>query len=85
MHKLSSEDHFKLCSEALKKFNPNGKIFTTDMNPELSSACQISDGYLKVPRVTDKDYLKILKVFLQHQNYPTHYNYTVDLAGVSYL
>ncbi len=49
--------------ETLKQFNPDGKVFTTDMNPTLSSACQISDGYLKVPRVTDKNYLTILKEY----------------------
>ncbi|MEA1953172.1 MAG: ATP-grasp domain-containing protein [Campylobacterota bacterium] len=49
--------------DTLKKFNPNGKVFTTDMNPFLSSACQVSDGYLKVPRVTDKKYLEILKEY----------------------
>ena len=49
--------------ETLKKFNPKGKVFTTDMNPTLSSACQVSDGYLKVPRVTDKEYLNILKEY----------------------
>ena len=47
--------------KTLKKFNPNGKVYTTDMNPTLSSACQVSDGYIKVPRVTDKNYLDILK------------------------
>ena len=47
----------------LKKFNPDGKVYTTDMNPILSSACQVSNGYLKVPRVTDKEYLNILKEY----------------------
>ncbi len=47
--------------ETLKRFNKTGRVYTTDMNPFLSSACQISDGYLQVPRVTDKEYLNILK------------------------
>ncbi len=47
--------------KTLKKYNKNGKVYTTDMNPFLSSACHISDGYFKVPKVTDRDYLKILK------------------------
>lgn len=47
----------------LKNFNPDGKVYTTDMNPFMSSACQVSDGYLKVPRVTDKEYLEILKEY----------------------
>src|SRR5665811_390218 len=44
----------------LKKFFPGGKVFTVDMNPELSSACQISDGFFSVPRVTDPLYCKTL-------------------------
>jgi carbamoyl-phosphate synthase large subunit len=53
----------KIFKDTLKKFNPNGKVYTTDMNPYLSSACQISDGFLKVPRVTEKGYVKILKEY----------------------
>ena len=52
----------------IKEFNENGKIYTTDMNPTLSSACQISDGYVKVPRVTDKEYLTILKQYCIENN-----------------
>ncbi len=47
--------------KTLKKYNKNGKVYTTDMNPFFSSACHISDGYFKVPKVTDKNYIKILK------------------------
>lgn len=54
--------------DTLKRFNPDGKVYTTDMNPILSSACQISDGYFKVPRVTDKDYLNILKEYCIKNN-----------------
>ena len=46
----------------------NHKVLTTDMNPTLSSACQISDGYIKVPRVTDKDYLTVLKKYCKKEN-----------------
>ncbi len=49
--------------KTLKRFNDNGKVFTTDMNPVLSSACQISDAFFKVPRVTDREYLNILKKY----------------------
>lgn len=38
------------------KFFPEGKIFTADMKPELSSACRISDRFFPVPRVTDPSY-----------------------------
>ncbi len=47
--------------KTLKKYNKNGKVYTTDMNPFFSSACHISDSYFKVPKVTDKNYIKILK------------------------
>jgi carbamoyl-phosphate synthase large subunit len=43
--------------EALKRYNPKGKVLTTDMHPELSSACQLSDGSFKLPRVSDEGYL----------------------------
>ncbi len=47
--------------KTLKKYNKNGEVYTTDMNPFFSSACHISDGYFEVPKVTDKNYIKILK------------------------
>jgi carbamoyl-phosphate synthase large subunit len=58
----------KSFQDTIKEFNKDGKIYTTDMNPTLSSACQISDGYLKVPRVTHQDYLPILKDYCKKEN-----------------
>lgn len=49
--------------DTLKQFNKEGKVFTTDINPIMSSACQISDGFLEVPRVTDENYLRTLKKY----------------------
>jgi carbamoyl-phosphate synthase large subunit len=40
----------------LKKLFPDGKVFTVDMIPELSSACRASDGYFNIVRVTDNTY-----------------------------
>lgn len=40
----------------LKKVYPQGKVFASDYNPQLSGACQIADGYFKVPLVTHPDY-----------------------------
>jgi carbamoyl-phosphate synthase large subunit len=40
----------------LIRFFPDGKVFTADMRPELSPACQISDGFFSVSRVTDPEY-----------------------------
>jgi carbamoyl-phosphate synthase large subunit len=49
--------------ESLHRFNSRGKVYTIDLNPELSSACQASDGFEKAPRVTDGGYLDFLKEF----------------------
>ena len=46
--------------ETLNRFFPDAKVFTTDMNPEMAPAGYVSDGCLKVPRVTDKDYPALL-------------------------
>ncbi|MEI6048940.1 MAG: ATP-grasp domain-containing protein [Bacteroidota bacterium] len=50
----------KAFKKELVKFFPEGKVFTADMKPALSSACMISDGYFSVIRVTDPDYCKNL-------------------------
>jgi len=44
----------------LKSVFPEAKVFTTDMQPQLSAACNISDGYYKVKRVTDPAYISDL-------------------------
>jgi len=41
----------------LKKEFPSGKVYTVDMNPELSPACMVSDGYKSVKRVDDFEYV----------------------------
>ncbi|HEA22220.1 hypothetical protein LCGC14_1047370 [marine sediment metagenome] len=40
----------------LKKLYPQGKVFASDANPQLSGACQVADGYFKVPLVDNPDY-----------------------------
>lgn len=44
----------------LKKIDPNSKVFTTDMSPKLSAACQIADGSFKVPKLEDSNYMNVL-------------------------
>lgn len=44
----------------LKELFPGARVFTVDMQPELSAACNVSDGYFTVPRVTDEAYIKRL-------------------------
>ena len=41
----------------LKKLYPHGKVFASDANPQLSGACQVADGFFKVPMVDHPDYL----------------------------
>jgi carbamoyl-phosphate synthase large subunit len=41
----------------LKTTYPEKKVFTTDMVPEMSAACNVSDKYFGVRRVTDPEYI----------------------------
>ena len=45
---------------ALNKFFPDGKVYTTDMNPNMAPAGYVSDKCFKVPRVTDDSYIDTL-------------------------
>lgn len=42
--------------EELCKILPSSKVFTTDLNPHLSAACQVSDRTFEAPRVNDPGY-----------------------------
>lgn len=46
--------------ETLKRFYPDGKVFTTDMNPKMAPAAYVSDGCFEVPRCTSEDYIESL-------------------------
>ena len=46
----------------LRTLYPDNKVFTTDMFPELSAACNVSDRYFTVRRVTDPKYIEDLVV-----------------------
>ena len=46
--------------ETLKRFFPEGNVYTTDMNPRLAPAAYISDGCFEVPRCTSEDYIESL-------------------------
>lgn len=50
----------KLFQETLKRFYPEAKVFTTDMNPAMAPAGIVSDGCIAVPRVTDSGYIEML-------------------------
>jgi carbamoyl-phosphate synthase large subunit len=47
---------------------PNAKVFTTDANPEYSAACRVSDGFFKVQRVTDPNYIEELLALVLANN-----------------
>lgn len=46
--------------ETLKRFFPDGKVYTTDMNPKLAPAAYVSDGCFEVPRCTSENYIESL-------------------------
>ncbi len=52
----------------VKIFQNYGNVYTCDMNPFLSSACHVSDGYFEVPRVTDPKYMSIILGICKEKN-----------------
>lgn len=46
--------------ETVKRFFPDAKVFTTDMNPRLAPAAYVSDQCFTVPRCTSEDYIETL-------------------------
>ena len=50
----------KAFQHELKKNYDTARVFTTDMNPQLSAACHISDKFFKVGRVTHPGYINEL-------------------------
>lgn len=46
--------------ETLKRFFPDAKVYTTDMNPQMAPAAYVSDGCFDVPRCTSEDYIESL-------------------------
>ncbi|MDF2189671.1 ATP-grasp domain-containing protein [Paraflavitalea sp. CAU 1676] len=58
----------KAFKQELSKVYPGSKVLTTDMSPEMSAACNVSDGYIRVRRVTDPGYIdELLSICQQHQ------------------
>ena len=46
--------------ESLRRYVPSGKVYTTDLNPLYSAACQLSDLAFKTPAVNSPDYVESL-------------------------
>lgn len=57
----------KSFKKELTSFFKDSKVFTTDLNPQLSPACHVSDRSFEVPRVTDDEYISLLlKICLEN-------------------
>lgn len=54
--------------ESLSSFNEKGKVFCTDMHPELSPACHVADKSFTAPRVTEKNYPAFLRTLCLKHN-----------------
>lgn len=52
----------------LKKIDTLSKVFTADLNPNWSSACQFSDASFQLPKVSDKNYITSLIELCKQQN-----------------
>ncbi len=47
-------------SRELKQYFENASVFTAELKPNISPACQVSDGFFELPRVTSKNYIEEL-------------------------
>lgn len=46
----------------------SGKVYTVDVLPQMSAACQIADGAFEVPKISDPGYIEYLvKLCVEHQ------------------
>jgi carbamoyl-phosphate synthase large subunit len=51
----------------LKLLFSDSKVFTSDCIPEKSAACRVSDGYFKLPKATESNYIeKLLQIALDN-------------------
>ena len=49
----------------LKRIFPKAKVYAADADPSLAAACIIADGWFKVPRLDDPNYIKELITICQ--------------------
>lgn len=47
----------RVFQKEIRAFDEKAKVYTIDMNPILAPACHVSDGYRKIVRVTDNEYV----------------------------
>lgn len=58
----------RMFQEELKKFLPTAKVFTVDFNPRLSAAAHIADGYFKICKIQDEEYIGVLLELCKENN-----------------
>lgn len=54
--------------KAAASVDKNIKIFTGDANPVLSSACQVSDESVQLPRIDNENFISFLKGYALNKN-----------------
>lgn len=55
----------RLFQQALRKLSPGGNVYAGDLQPELSSACQVADSFFATPPIQDPRYIDQLLQFCQ--------------------
>lgn len=58
----------RIFQSELKALEPNGKVYTVDMNPQMAPACFISDGCFSVSRCTSEAYINELLQICKEDN-----------------
>jgi len=58
----------KLFEKALAQLIPDASVFTADLKPEFSSACQISKKSFAVPRISDENFIPALTDICNHNS-----------------
>ena len=54
--------------ETIKRYFPEGRIYTADVNPRLSPAAYVSDKCFEVPHCTSDDYIESLQTICYDNN-----------------
>lgn len=58
----------QIFQNTLRDLGIRTKVYTTDMKPELAPACFVSDGYFRVPRCTEENYIEeLFKICVDNQ------------------
>ena len=48
----------KAFQKELKSLYKNSEVFAADANPKESAACQVADGFFKVPKISKENYIE---------------------------